>query len=307
MVQSGKVYPGPHKRYDYWYTGENSEIIQYEQVMDNAYFNTVVSAGETATASGDNKTGGADSQTPRQPNMQTTQPRLGTTGMGMEAQNSYVTALYDPGAYATAKITIMGDPDFLSEDPSYSEEQIYDKVYGPNGFSINANGGQVFVEIDFKEAIDYTSQTGTLKINDSILFWKYPGSVSKKIKGVSYFVTACTSTFSNGIFKQVLDCNINDFGDTSEIENAKKQAESYSQRGEQLSQQQAQAAGDKTGTTPGDNQSTSAQTTGTPSDKPVDTTNSVQNTNTAPSTQTPAQPTTQTKTGPVASDDGKRT
>lgn len=320
MVQAGKAYPGPHKRYDYWYTGENSEIIQYEQMMDNAYFNTVVSAGDTATANNENKTGGADSQTPRQPNMQTNQPRQGGTGMALEAQNSYVTSLYDPGAYATAKITIMGDPDFLSEDPSYSEEQLYDKVYGPNGFSINANGGQVFVEVDFKEAVDYTSsgglnpdgktyqQPGTLKINDSILFWKYPGTVSPKIKGVSYFVTSCTSTFSNGMFKQVLDCNINDFGDTSELENAKKAAEEFNQRGDKAAQEQATAAGDKTGTTPGDDQNTSAQTTGTPTDKPVDTKNNVQQTaNTAPTTQTPAQPTTQTKTGPVATDDGKKT
>lgn len=305
MVQSGKTYPGPHKRYDYWYTGENSEIIQYEQVMDNAFFNTVVSAGDTATANGENKTGGADSQTPKQPNMKSNQSTVGGTGMSLEAQNSYVTALYDPGAYATAKITIMGDPDFLSEDPVYSEEQIYDTYYGANKFSINANGGQVFIEVDFKEAVDYTSQTGTLKINDSILFWKYPGTISPKIKGVSYFLISCTSTFSNGMFKQVLDCTINDFGDASELENANKRTTDFNQRSEKEAQDKAAAVGDKTGTTPGDDQSTSAQTTGTPTDKPVDTKNNVQPTaNAAPSTQAAATPVTPTGPGgaPVAGD-----
>lgn len=316
MVQSGKTYPGPHKRYDYWYTGENREIIQYEQVLDNSYYNTVVSAGATVSAEAQksnqpsgtdpNKTGGATSQTPAQPNMQTNQPRQGSTGYGLEAQNSFLTALYDPSSYATAKITIMGDPDFLSEDPVYSEEQIYDKVYGANGFSINANGGQVFIEIDFKEAVDYTSQTGTLNINDSILFWKYPDSISKKIKGVSYFVISCTSTFSNGMFKQVLDCTINDFGDTTEKE-AAKAAQDLGQRGDQLAQDQAKAAGDKTGSNPDDTTSTSAQTTGTTPDKAPETNNTQGNA--TPATNATATPTTNTGPGgtPVANDDGKKT
>lgn len=317
MVESGKAYPGPHKRYDYWYTGENREIIQYEQVLDNSYYNTVVSAGATVAAEAQkstqpaatdpNKTGGANSQTPAQPNMQTNQPRQGSTGYGLEAQNNFLTALYDPSSYATAKITIMGDPDFLSEDPIYSEEQIYDTYYGANKFSINANGGQVFIEIDFKEAVDYTSQTGTMKINDSILFWKYPDSISKKIKGVSYFVISCTSTFSNGMFKQVLDCAINDFGDTTEKE-AAKAAQELGQRGEQQAQEQAKAVGDTTGTNPDNTDATSAQTTGTTPDKPVEGT-STQGNAAPTTTQTPAQGTTPTGPGgaPVANDDSKST
>lgn len=315
MVQSGKIYPGPHKRYDYWYTGENREIIQYEQVLDNSYYNTVVSAGATVAAEAQNssqpaatdpnKTGGANSQTPAQPNMQTNQPRQGSTGYGLEAQNNYLTALYDPSSYATAKITIMGDPDFLSEDPSYSEEQIYDQFYGSNSFSLNANGGQVFIEIDFKEAIDYTSQTGTMKINDSILFWKYPDSISKKIKGVSYFVISCTSTFSNGAFKQVLDCAINDFGDTTEKE-AGKAAQELSQRGDQLATDQAKAAGD-TGPNPGDSTTGSVDAAGTVPDKPTEA--AATPAPAAPSsTKTPAQGTTPTGPGgaPVNSDDATK-
>ena len=320
MVQSGKIYPGPHKRYDYWYTGENREIIQYEQVLDNSYYNTVVSAGQTTSADASksnqpsstdpNKTGGANSQTPKAPNMQTNQPRQGSTGYGLEAQNSYLTALYDPSSYATAKITIMGDPDFLSEDPVYSEEQIYDQFYGSNGFSLNANGGQVFIEIDFKEAVDYTSQTGTMKINNSILFWKYPDAIAKKIKGVSYFVISCTSTFSNGMFKQVLDCNINDFGDTTEADASKAVVEQASREGDTLAQNQAKAAGDKTAANPDNADESSAQTTGTTPDKPQETNNTQgTNANTKPATNATATPTTNTGPAgaPVANDDGKKT
>ncbi|MEI6882407.1 MAG: hypothetical protein WCK82_13895, partial [Bacteroidota bacterium] len=279
LIESGKTYPGPHKRYNYWYTGENSEIISYEQVLDNSYYNTVVSAGQTTAAKAQvsnqpdnadpNKTSGSNSQTPKVPNMQSNQPRQGSTGYGLEAQNSFLTALYDPNSFAKAKITILGDPDFFAEDPVYSEEQIYDQRYGPDGFSLNANGGQVFIEIDFKEAIDYTSQTGTMKINDSILFWKYRPEIREKIKGVSYHVTSCISSFTNGMFKQVLECNINDFGDTSEV-SAVQSATEFSQRTEQEVQAINQA--NVTGSNPYNSTTNSVQTTGTTPDQPNSTT-----------------------------------
>jgi hypothetical protein len=69
-VSEKTKYYGPHKRYDYWYTGQNTEIIGYEQKIDNQYFlatytdpaNTNDSdTGDTKTAvnrqSGGDKTG----------------------------------------------------------------------------------------------------------------------------------------------------------------------------------------------------------------------------------------------------------
>jgi hypothetical protein len=234
FVAGGKPYPGPAKRYKYWFTGENQNIIKYEQTMDNTYYNTVLSAGDTVadpvtspqTGEKGNKLG-ANSETPKAPGMQTNQPRQGSLGYGMEVQNAFMTSLYDPAAYASANITILGDPDFLTPETSYSEQQIYDQFYGANGFSINANGGQVFIEIDFKEGVDYVSGGGTnedgttqapgvMKINDSILFWQYPESVAKQIQGVAYQVITCDSVFANGTFKQTLGCVIESFGEAKQ-------------------------------------------------------------------------------------------
>ena len=38
QANPGVGYYGPHKRYEYWYTGNNSEILEYEQRLDNNYF-----------------------------------------------------------------------------------------------------------------------------------------------------------------------------------------------------------------------------------------------------------------------------
>jgi hypothetical protein len=222
-ANAGGKYYGPHKRYEYWYTGKNSEIISYVQELDNCYYNTTLAGGPDPTTpaaappatEGTAPAGNAGtgpSGIPTRPGQRTNRPRLGKLGNGLEAQNNYLTSLFDPGAYVTAKITIMGDPDFLVQDQASSINDVYNRFYGPNGFTISANGGQVYIEIDFKEAIDYESQTGVLSINDKILFWKYPDNLSKKPKGVSYMVQEIESKFANGSFRQMVKAIINDLG-----------------------------------------------------------------------------------------------
>lgn len=207
----GAKYYGPFKRYEYWYTGLNSEILSYEQTLDNAYYNVAMVPN---TSDGQGKGGPAD--VALKANQRTNMPRLGRTDIGAEAQNSYLTSLYDPKGWAEAKISILGDPDFLIQDAEdvNGVGQLYNKFYGTNGFTIKASG-QVFIEIDFKEAVDYEHTKGVLKINESILFFKYPESISKLVKGVSYLLIKVESTFSNGKFNQVLHCRINTFGDAT--------------------------------------------------------------------------------------------
>jgi len=192
-----QIYPGPHKRYDYWHTGKNSEIIKYEQTFDNLFFNVALAGRGDLSASGVSTA----------PLLQTEQDRLGRAGLGMEAQNNYLTSLYSQDTFSTAIIDILGDPDYLFENPSLSENVIYDNVY-TKGLTVNPNGGQVFIEIDFKEAVDYTNETGTLSINESIQFVKYPPSIANKIKGVSYQLTQVDSKFSKGAFTQQLTARL---------------------------------------------------------------------------------------------------
>lgn len=235
-------YYGPHKRYEYWYTGKNSEIISYISELNNAYFTVVVapqdgaatsstenpSTDGTSTGETGNAQKGSPAETPATPGIaqqQTTQGRIGAAATA--AQDSFLTSLYDPASQAEAKIQIMGDPDFIMPDSSFSEDQLYNKFYGSDGFTVNPNGGQVFIEIDFKEAVDYSSTgysvasptggagisgaAGTLSINESILFWEYPEDIAKLVKGICYTVLTVTSQFSGGAFKQTLDCKINSF------------------------------------------------------------------------------------------------
>jgi hypothetical protein len=273
-----KKYYGAHKKYEYWYTGQNTEIIGFEQNLNTAYYNNVVAgnpknSGDSATPA-TNETTPANSGASTAPNTTSTADKDGSGGtLSMEAVNSVRTTLYDPNSYATAKVQILGDPDYLMQEVSSGStgiNQAYSRHYG-DGFTINPSGGQVFFEIDFKEAVDYSTsgidipldgekgvkgQGGTMSINDSILFWQYADEVKDKITGVAYMLTKVTSTFRNGSFTQSLEA-VNPFP------------------AGQLSKE-SQAEVDRL-TTESSNGGVSQQTgepsnTGMPADPPVDTT-----------------------------------
>jgi hypothetical protein len=242
FVTNNTPYYGPHKRYDYWYTGQNTEIIKFEQTYNNLYQNNVV-AGNPAAAGNAAASGNTASTTNSNaassgpgavtaPNTSSTADRDGSGGtLSTEAVNSVRTTLYDPASYATAKFEILGDPDFLMQEvPTVSTglnetyaniSPVYDAFYRNGGFTINPTGGKVFFEVDFKEAVDYstsgiqdtgfadgkgvTGQGGTMSINDSILFLPFQDDVSNKINGVIYSLTTVSSSFKNGVFTQTLD------------------------------------------------------------------------------------------------------
>jgi hypothetical protein len=216
-------YYGAVKRYEYYWTGKNSEVLRYEQSMDNAYFTVAVGAGDASSTA----TGG-DAQVPIATSKVQPADRLGKLGVGKEAQNSVVTDLISPSNWADAKIEILGDPDWLANEVPRGTET--DKsFYGEDGYTVDFKAGQTFIEIKFLEAVDYDNDNGLMKINNNILFWNYPVSIAQKLDGaISYKVLAIKHNFKGGKFTQELECAINTFAGSKETtvlqERARQQA-----------------------------------------------------------------------------------
>lgn len=291
-----KFYPGPHKRYDYWYTGKNTEVMSYEQKLDNTFIQIVQGVGDTIDPL--NRIGAdaipSASVAPLAVGLNQTQPRTGRLGDGFNSQNSFLTALYDPTSYLQAKVTIMGDPDYLPVDMVYNEQLVYDQFYNTGGsqYSINASGSQVFVEIDFEEPVDYDNSTGLLSVNEQIAFIRYPDNLKDKIKGVSYQILEIDHNFSNGVFKQTLNLLGNTFGTEEGL--ADKFTAARNQTLTNLG---------VTNTSQPNNSNATGTGTGTPSDKPQPTTPNAPAPTAAPqTTNTSPQG---TKSNNVANDDSK--
>jgi len=193
LISKGSTYTGPHKKYEYWYTGKNTEVISYEQQYDNLYYLT-----GTGSSPPDS--------TPPVPYADKPQPanQTGSQNKSAEAVNALAVDLYDPGSQAESKMTILGDPDYLVQSVGASMNTVFDKLYGHDRFSISPNGGQVFVELDFKVAEDYDIESGVMSINENIRFYDYDKSVQGKISGITFQLITVQSTLSKGKFTQEL-------------------------------------------------------------------------------------------------------
>jgi hypothetical protein len=276
MANKLTPYYGPHKRYDYLFTGQNTEVISYEQQMNNTYFVNVYENPDLP---------GGDAGPPGIPKATGKPTGISTQGnfdTGAQSFGPYLTSLFDISAYATAKMQILGDPDYLMQTTTSGTQldDVYNQFYGVDGFTINPNGGQVFIEVDFKEAKDYDHDNGYMKINGSILFWKYPPEA--QVQGVSYQVRQVVSTFSKGKFIQTLDLFMNTFDDFKSTDATDSGRENQSDAETARLLRQASAFGNQgTGATNPTMQSQAAQNTAAGSLMP----------DTAPATNTQTSPT----------------
>jgi hypothetical protein len=209
-------YPGPSKRYDYWYTGKNTEVLSYEQQYNMTYFlgSALSSDSGTPEVSGDT--------TPNKAIPGQNANPMGVEAGKMELQNAIKTFLYSPGDQIKAQIKILGDPDYLM--PALS---------GPTSdeYAINPTTTQIFIEMDFKQVEDYNTDTkgiaedtvvndGLLKPNNNIVFWDYPDDIKKQTEGrMVFMLTKVTSRFSKGTFTQDLKTVLPNFPNAEPAQN----------------------------------------------------------------------------------------
>lgn len=305
---NGTKYYGPHKHYSYFFTGQNSEVLDFSIAVNNAFQMNVLttpgftspdtSAGGGTTSGGVMTQGSSNGKIPTQTGVTNPTDSTGSLNTSAEAQNSIATQILDPTAYASAKLKILGDPDFMIRPQISSINEFYNKFYGSDGFTISAHGGTVYIEVEMKEAMDYKNSKGLQMINEDILFIEYPPSVKKVAKGVIFEVINVTSTFANGKFEQVLDLKAaTSFTDSSE-------EKAQSQTGREASS--STATNNNSGSAAGNTRASGANT-GQRQDPPPPQPNAPSSANSPGNNNTVGNPTpatVNTPTGQTADDDG---
>jgi hypothetical protein len=199
------TYYGPHKRYKYWYTGQNTEVLSYEVNLKRTFLNDLAKTSDSKINTAGQTDVGTASKSGQ--NADTTAAMPGSD----DPAGSIKSWLYAPGDLQNFKMKIIGDPDYLV--PSYTIEDIRtnQKFYGPD-LTMDPSSGQVFIEIDFLQVSDYDEKTGLLNPNSDIFYMRYPDDLQKKIKGMVYQLKEVHSTFSKGKFEQELTGIIPEFG-----------------------------------------------------------------------------------------------
>jgi len=169
-----------HKEYDFWFTGKNTEVLDFKQEYNNFYYTTF----------SDKHKQDPDANPGTQTNLRamqvyranSTQAQSSENKAGEQAANA-ASVLYAPQDIANVSIDILGDPDWLSQS-----ELFYAATADPGedillDGSINYDKAEVFFAVNFNTVVDYDLETGVADVTQKNLLQdvdgRNPGGVSQ--------------------------------------------------------------------------------------------------------------------------------
>lgn len=198
-------YRGTHKRYDYWFTGINTQILDYQQDFNYLYFLT--QNAKTAPRIRDRTSNWREVQryyfAPRSP--ESDQMNEGPVS---EPSAQVADYFYSPRDTAQVKLKILGDPAWIQQGDVRGGLTRGSQLYGsflPDG-TINYAGQEILFEVLWNQPQDYDLSTGLMD----------PGTKNYKANRAAgragdaaqtnvYRANKCVSTFSRGQFTQEIE------------------------------------------------------------------------------------------------------
>lgn len=192
---------GAVKKYDYWYTGQNTEIQRLEFQYNNLFYMVIPYSTSQDFNAGNGGQGNVPQSTEGGSNADTTG---GKTNRYSEFNQNINAQIYNMGDNNEMTFTMLGDPDFLMSTLAATavNKSDVDQLFGP-GYVIDPMGGEIFIEIVFRSAYDYLDD-GTLGLTNPVVFYQKNEQLRKEygIDGAIFMLTQCDSTFSRGSFTQ---------------------------------------------------------------------------------------------------------
>ena len=189
---------GYHKKYDYIFSGKNTEVLDFQLKFETAFL-------QVMTAGTGSPFAGKPSNTPFSPIVK----ELPSSAEGntinssdqitrRRAKDLFSSVMFDGVDLVGLNLSIVGDPAWIPTSDAYWQDKVrkgesYTTPFMPDG-TINYNLTQPFIQLNLKTPVDYDNTTGLQDPNRA-------GNSS--FSGV-YRITQCDSTFSGGVFQQRL-------------------------------------------------------------------------------------------------------
>ena len=158
-------FTGVQKEYNYWFTGQNTSVLNYEENINNLYYLTLsgVNFSNSATTIGAN-----GEQIKYNFNTRSTESSQGADGKTNEPVANAAEQLLNPGDFKDSVITIVGDPAWIQQGEAFVGIPIGDSNYFSAFLAdgtINFDAGQVLYRIAFNASSDYDLDTGLQTIS----------------------------------------------------------------------------------------------------------------------------------------------
>jgi len=195
---------GVHKSYPYWFTGQNTAVLDFTANFNNLYNLTVTGTSKedsgTAAIRRDFTSSMRDIAKYTYA-ASSTENRTGEDGRALEAQANAAEYLYSPGNMGDGALRIIGDPAWIQQGSMAGRVSAAEFSYSaflPDG-TINFDAQQVLYEVAWQRPNDYDLRTG--------LADPYAGGDTKNrlpIQSSVYHATRVISEFRQGKFEQTI-------------------------------------------------------------------------------------------------------
>ena len=186
-------YRGSHKVYNYWFTGQNTQILNFEQTFNTLYKITLSGIGPLSQSRSTTDFREVYSKTYMPTTEQKTGQQTGTyTNAGPDSAADY---LYSPNDLATVKLRIIGDPAWLQQgevSTGISAQQFTFDPFNLDG-GINFDSQEVLFDIGWNQPQDYNMETGVMNTSNQD---------GRNKQNNTYLAIDCRSFFSKGKFEQ---------------------------------------------------------------------------------------------------------
>jgi hypothetical protein len=196
------AFRGVHKVYNYWFTGQNTQVIQYEQSFNNLWAQTISATGLDQARDIQNNVNSSLVWRKRfQP--ASNQTREGAAGNTFEPAANAADMLYTTDL-AKINLDIIGDPAWI---PSPKTPQPGTFVVSPffADDTINYGAGSPYFEFAWNRPVDYNLETGLMDPGQNNYFAdRDNGRAGIAQQSVIYKTTGIKSKFGRGRFTQEL-------------------------------------------------------------------------------------------------------
>jgi len=196
-------YRGVHKLYNYWFTGQNTEVLDFSIDVNSNYFMVIGNDGliddrsqgqfpvplSYSTATGQSQQGGERGSTIPAANLSD--------------------RLYSAADVANGVVEIVGDPDWIQQSELVYNKSLSLSPFAPDG-SVNYDSSEVLFELRFNPAQDYNLGTGLTDIDENnrdLHITTKQGVVTEvdvAQESLIWAATTVTSKFQDGKFTQRL-------------------------------------------------------------------------------------------------------
>jgi len=192
------VFRGVHKVYNYWFTGQNTQVLQYEQSFNNLWNQAITSGNNALIRSQTNP----DYLWKKAYQPASNQTRQGGTGKTFEPGANAADILYT-NDYATISLNIIGDPAWLPSIVPLTAGKFFTGPFNPDG-SINITASIPYFKFAWNRPVDYNLETGLMDPGANNPRSNFVQTAGTAQEAVAYVAISCRSTFKGGKFTQEL-------------------------------------------------------------------------------------------------------